>query len=118
MKPNIGPITQNKAFKQERTVEAPLPNLFPLPHHFPSTVEAGLIAQNPAVIPKYLSCVASSMLCYKLYSTREEYIQVAGEILKSKAGWNPSLGPPQWVQESLPNEIWEDITSVLLLSNR
>ena len=94
MKPNIGLITQNKAFKQERTVEAPLPNLFPLPHHFPSTVEAGLITQNPVVIPKYLSCVASSMLCYKLYSTREEYIQVAGEILK-KQGWMKSkLGPP------------------------
>lgn len=44
-------------------------------------MEAGLIAQNPAVIPKYLSCVAGSMLCYKLYPTREEYIQVAVEIL-------------------------------------
>ena len=69
IKPTVkteGPIAQKKAFERERTVEAPLPNPFPLPHHFPSTVEAGLIAQNPAVIPKYLSCVASSVLCHKL----------------------------------------------------
>lgn len=93
-KPNIGPITQKKAFKRERTVESPLPNPFPLPHHFPSAVEAGLITQNPAVIPKYLSCVAGSMLCYKLYPTRKEYIQVAVEIL-NKHGWMKSkLGPP------------------------
>ena len=97
IKPDVkteGPITQKKAFKRERTAETPLPSPFPLPHHFPSTVEAGLIAQNPAVIPKYLSCVASSMLCHKLYPTREEYVQVAVEIV-NKHGWMKSkLGPP------------------------
>lgn len=96
-----GPITQKKAFKRQRTAEPPLPSPFPLPQHFPSAVEAGLHAQDPAVVPKYLSCVASSMLCHKLYPTREEYVQVAVQIVSQHAWMKSKLGPPT-VSTTLP----------------
>ena len=87
-------VTHWKSFIRYCTLEAPLPNPFPLPQHFPSAVEAGLRAENWGIISKYLSCVASSMLCYKHYPTREEYTQVAVEIIR-KHGWMKSkLGPP------------------------
>ena len=45
-------------------------------------MEAGLIAENPGMVPKQVSSVASSMLCHKLYPTREGYSQVANEIMR------------------------------------
>ena len=80
--------------KRKRGVEQPLPNRFPLPQHFPSSVEAGVIAENPSIVPKYLSCVANSMLCHKLYSTREEYVRVANEIIKKHVWMKSKLGSP------------------------
>ena len=80
--------------KRDRGVEQPLPNPFPLPLHYPSPVEAGLLAENPGIIPKYLSCVASSMLCHKMYPTRDEYSQVANEIIRKYPWMKSKLGPP------------------------
>lgn len=59
-----------------------MPNPYPLPQHFPLVVEAGIAAENLWIIPKFISCVASSMLCYKQYPTRDEYVQVAHVIVK------------------------------------
>ena len=50
------------------------------------------ICFNPAIVPKYLSCVANSMLCHKLYPTREDYIRVANEIIKKHVWMKSKLG--------------------------
>ena len=51
----------------------PLPQPFPLPQHFHSAVEAGIRAEDTKIVSKYLSSVASSMLCHKLYPMGDEY---------------------------------------------
>ena len=80
--------------KQERKSEEPLPRPFPLPQNYPASVEAGLSAQNTSIIPKFLSCVASSMLCYKLYPTTDEYQQVALQITDKYKWMSAKIGPP------------------------
>ena len=83
--------------KQERKSEEPLPRPFPLPQNYPASVEAGLSAQNTSIIPALYqssSRVASSMLCYKLYPTRDEYQQVALQITDKYKWMSAKIGPP------------------------
>ena len=106
-------ITPRMKLKRDRGVEQPLPNPFPLPLHYPSIVEAGLKAENPGIIPKYLSCVASSMLCHKMYPTREEYIQVANEIIRKYPWMKSKLGPPS-VSENFSHTPFHPHISIII----
>ena len=80
--------------KRARDQENALPNPYPLPQNFPAVVEAGLSTENPWVIPRFLSSVASSMLCCKQYPTQNEYVQVAHEIITKFPWMRAKLGPP------------------------
>lgn len=93
--PSTGtPAITVKMEKRTRDQEVPLPNPYPLPQHFPAVVEAGIVAENPQIVPKFLSCLASSMLCYKQYPTRDEYVQVAQQVIDKYKWMLAKLGPP------------------------
>ena len=64
----------------------PLPQPFPLPQHFTAPIEAGIRAEDANIVPKYLSSVASSMLCHKRFPTIDEYIHVA-TLITTKYPW-------------------------------
>ena len=61
----------------------PLPDPFPLPKNFRSDVEISLKSGNMTRESKsaFLSAVASAMLQYKKYPTKEDYICVARSII-------------------------------------
>lgn len=93
--PSTGtPAITVKKEKRTRDQEVPLPNPYPLPQHFPAVVEAGIAAENSQIVPKFLSCLASSMLCYKQYPTRDEYVQVAQQVIDKYKWMRAKLGPP------------------------
>ena len=93
--PSTPAITFKKGQRKcARDQENALPNPYPLPQNFPAVVEAGLSTENPRVLPRFLSSVASSMLCYKQYPTRDEYVQVAHEIITKFPWMRAKLGPP------------------------
>jgi len=80
--PSTGtPAITVKREKRTRDLDVQLPNPYPLPQQFPAVVEAGIAAENPQIITKFLSCLASSRLCYKQYPTRDEYVQVAQQVI-------------------------------------
>ena len=70
------------SLKREREAESPLPKPYPLPKHFASDVEAGIRAKDINILSKYLTSVASSMLCYKRYPSGSEYEHVASSIIQ------------------------------------
>ena len=66
--------------KPEDSVTFPKP--FPLPKHFGKDIEIGLKAKKMTNETKrsFLSTIASTMLAYKQYPTREDYMNVATSI--------------------------------------
>ena len=72
----------------------PLPQPFPLPQHFTAPIEVGIRAEDVNIVPKYISSVASSMLCHKRYPTIDEYIYVA-TLITTKYPWiKAQIGTP------------------------
>lgn len=63
--------------------ELPLPDPFPLPHHFTLEVELTLSSQKMTKETNalFLSAVASAMLSYKRFPTKEECTRVAKDIV-------------------------------------
>ena len=61
----------------------PLPDPFPLPKHYPYNVEIALKRGKMTVKEKrrFISEVASAMLCYKHYPTAEDNYCVARSIV-------------------------------------
>ena len=62
----------------------PLPDPFPLPEHYRSDVEAALRAGKMTSETRscFISSIASAMLRYKLYPTRDDYVSVALTIIR------------------------------------
>ena len=82
--------------KLEKPVEETLPDPFPLLKHYSSEVEISL--KNETMTKEstrsFLSAVASAMLSYKRYPTREEYTRVAKDIILKYPFLKPSNGSP------------------------
>ena len=62
----------------------PLPDPFPLPKHYQRSVEEALESGQMPLKQRriFLSDVAASMLCYKRYPTRDDYVSVACSIIR------------------------------------
>ena len=101
-KPNIGPITEKKAFKRERTVESPYQIHFPYHIIFHLLWKLALLHRTLQLFPNTSHVWLAA--CYATNSTLREK-STSRWLLKfwiSMAGWNPSLGPPRWVQKIPP----------------
>ncbi len=89
------------SLKSKKQAEKSLPDPFPLPENFRRDVEVALKTQKMSreTTRSFYSAVASSMLCYKHYPTKEEYTRVAVEIirkypfLKSRSNRSPTVSP-------------------------
>jgi len=92
------PVTTPKARKIEKTEDdaVPLPDPFPLPKHFRSDVEVAL--KNGKMTSETRSCfisaVASAMLRFKRYPTREDYTNVARTIIQKCSFFKSPTGTP------------------------
>lgn len=78
--------------KPKKIVEEPLPHPFPFPKHFTSTVELALFTKKMTkeTNAAFLLSIAAAMLGYKWYPTREEYVRVAVDIIRTY----PFMKPP------------------------
>ena len=91
---------QKATIKKKRNIAkhaddtTPLPDPFPLPKHYPVDIESALQRKCMSQRHKrqFMSEIASAMLRFKTYPTREDYVTVARSIihaypfLKSPAG--------------------------------
>ena len=61
----------------------PLPDPFPLPKHYPHDIQSALQTKKMSVKDKqrFISEIASAMLRYKKYPTRDDYFCVAKIVL-------------------------------------
>jgi len=94
------PLTTKMVKKIEKTEDdaVPLPDPFPLPRHYRADVEVALKTgkMTSETRSAFISAVASAMLRYKLYPTRDDYICVARTaigkylFLRSPTGTNTS----------------------------
>ena len=77
---------ERKPFKVAKleSDNVPIPDPFPLPEHYRSDVEAALKAGKMTSETRscFISSIASAMLRYKLYPTRDDYISVALTITR------------------------------------
>ena len=74
----------------------PLPDPFPLPKHFPQDVEVALKRKKLTSKEKqrFISEVASAMLRYKRYPSRDDYLCVARSIVEKYRFFQSSDGKP------------------------
>ena len=92
------PITTPKAQKIKKTEEdtVPLPDPFPLPKNFRSDVEValGIGKMTSETRTSFLSAVASAMLRFKRYPTRDDYTNVARTIISKYSFFKSPTGIP------------------------
>lgn len=77
-------IVTTKRKRLVKPAEPPLPDPFPLPQNFRPDVELALRSGKMTTDTRraYMSQVASAIFGYKRYPLREEFMRVAGEIVK------------------------------------
>ena len=77
-------IVATKRKRLMKPPEPPLPDPFPLPQNFRPDVELALRSGKMTTDTRraYMSQVASAIFGYKRYPLREEFMRVAGEIVK------------------------------------
>ena len=87
------PAKKRKIMKTEDD-STPLPDPFPLPKHFPQDVEVALKRKKLSSKEKqrFISEVASAMLRYKRYPSREDYLCVARSIVEKYRFFKSSDG--------------------------
>jgi hypothetical protein len=74
----------------------PLPSPFPLPKHYRADVEVSLAngKMTETTTSSFLSSIASAMLVYKRYPTRDDYVGVAQTILQKYSFMASPIGTP------------------------
>ena len=74
----------------------PLPDPFPLPKHYPRHLEEALSEGKMSHRQKraFITEVASSMLRFKRYPTRDDYVCVARSIIKKYPFFKQTTGKP------------------------
>ncbi len=74
----------------------PLPDPFPLPQHFPHRLEVALESGKLSMKEKqaFISEVASSMLRFKRYPDRDDYLCVARAVISKYPFLKPNNGNP------------------------
>ena len=87
---------QKKCVKKSEDDHIPLPNPFPLPKHHQRSVEEAL---ERGVMPikerrMFLSNIASAMLRYKRYPSREDYVTVACAVITAYPFLKGTSGRP------------------------
>lgn len=92
----------------------PLPDPFPLPKHYRADVEAALNSGKMTTETRssFLSSVASAMLTYKRYPTKEDYICVARTVTKQY----PFLASPTGIPY-VSISIIEGLVSIVILAS-
>ena len=83
------------ARKSEEDV-VPLPDPFPLPKHYGTEVEAALKAKKFTDVSRqaFIGKVASAMLCFKCYPTREDYSNVGWTVIQTYPFLKSPVGSP------------------------
>ena len=76
--------------------EVPLPDPFPIPKHFRTNVEEALKSGKIATKERrmFLSDIASAMLRYKRYPTKEDYINVGCAVIQAYPFLKSTTGRP------------------------
>ena len=78
---------QSKRRRPNKTKDddVPLPDPFPIPKHFCTNVEEALKSGKIATKERrmFLSDIASAMLRYKRYPTKEDYINVGRAVIQA-----------------------------------
>ena len=89
------PAKKRKIVKTEDD-STPLPDPFPLPKHFPQDVEVALKRKKLTSKEKqrFISEVASAMLRYKRYPSRDDYLCVARSVVEKYRFFQSSDGKP------------------------
>ena len=74
----------------------PLPDPFPLPKYYRADVETALVSgkMTKETMSTFLSAIASAMLVFKCYPTREDYICVARSVLQKYSFISSPAGTP------------------------
>ena len=102
---NFSPVTkQVKKIQKTEDDAIPLPDPFPLPKHYRSDVEVALKSQKMTTETRscFILAVASAMLRYKWYPSRDDYVCIAHAVFKPVlvfeiAYWNTSC---TWVKNN------------------
>ena len=83
-------------YKQIQSSEKPLPDPFPLPHNFRTDVEVALKTgeMTRETTKSFFSTVAGSILTFKRYPTKEEFIRIATDIVRKYPFLRSSTGSP------------------------
>ena len=76
------PAVKRKIVKTEDD-NTPLPDPYPLPKHYPSDIETGLQKKELSYRHKqrFYTDIASSMLRYKRYPSKDDYVAVGRSII-------------------------------------
>jgi hypothetical protein len=94
----IQPPTKAKKQKFHKTEDdsIPLPDPFPLPKHYPTSIETALKRGNMAYKEKqaFLSEVASAILRFKRYPTHDDYVCVARSVTNKYPFLKSTCGKP------------------------
>ena len=93
---NFLPKGKKRAVKKTNDDSVPLPNPFTLPKHYQRSVEEALESGKMPIKQRrlFLSDIASSMLRYKRYPTRDDYILVACTVIKTYPFMKGTTGRP------------------------
>ena len=77
------PCRKKRRIEKVQDDSVPLPDPFPLPKHYRSDVESALKSKKMTKETRssFLSSVASAMLTYKRYPTRDDYTCVARTVV-------------------------------------
>lgn len=91
-------ITPQKKRKIEKCLDdaVPLPNPFPLPKHYSAEVEASLKKKqlSSSARRQFVNSIASAMLYYKRYPTKEDYQNVGSAIITTYPFMKSPAGSP------------------------
>lgn len=90
-------VEKRKSIKKTSEDSIPLPTPFPLPKHYRRDIEVALNAKKMTRETKraFLSTVASTMLAYKQYPSKEDYTNVATSICQEYTFFKSPIGSPE-----------------------
>ena len=90
------PVHKKPKFIKTEDDSIPLQDPFPLPKHFRGEVELALSSgkMTKETMSSFLSAVASAMLVFKRYPSKEDYICVARSVIKKYPFMSAPVGTP------------------------
>lgn len=106
-------MPRRKRQKRSEDDKVPLPDPFPLPTHYSHDIEVALSRKKMSTNEKqrFISDIASAMLCYKQLPSHDDYVAVARTVIKKYpfikyvgcVGMGQLYTTTQTVRASIPN---------------